>query len=206
MIFNTHNMSDDKKDNLQPEEKSEIQPEQTIDPVVAELSERPGSKIAGDQVDESLVAITDEIRKKLDKKRQERDSKGTKKGKKVKKKKVPRKVTIGKAFIKATYNNTIITLTDMQGNVLSWASAGVAGFKGPKKSTPYAAQIITRLAVQKAREDFGLQEVSIFVRGVGTGRESAVRSLNSNGLIINNIKDITPIPHNGCRPKKPRRV
>jgi len=94
----------------------------------------------------------------------------------------------------------------MQGNVISWASAGIAGFKGPKKSTPYAASIITRLAVGKAREDYGLQEVLVFIRGVGTGRESAVRALNSNGLIINSIKDITPIPHNGCRPKKPRRV
>jgi len=119
---------------------------------------------------------------------------------------VARKVSIGKAFVKATYNNTIVTLTDMQGNVIAWASAGMAGFKGPKKSTPYAASIITRLAVGKAREDYGLQEVSVFVRGVGTGRESAVRALNSNGLIINSIKDITPIPHNGCRPKKPRRV
>ena len=130
------------------------------------------------------------------------------KGKKVrkKKKKVQKAISVGKAFIKATYNNTIVTLTDMQGNVLSWASAGVAGFKGPKKSTPYAASIITRIAVGKAREEFGLSEVAAFVKGVGTGRESAVRALNSNGLIVTSIQDTTPVPHNGCRQKKPRRV
>ncbi|MFC1678347.1 30S ribosomal protein S11 [Patescibacteria group bacterium] len=125
---------------------------------------------------------------------------------KKKKRKIPKRVSVGRAYIKATYNNTIVTLTDLQGNVLSWASAGIVGFRGPKKSTPYAAQIITRLAVAKAREDYGLNEVSVFVRGVGTGRESAIRSLNANGLIITIIKDITPVPHNGCRPKKPRRV
>lgn len=109
------------------------------------------------------------------------------------------------AFIKATYNNTIVTLTDTSGNVLSWASAGIAGFKGPKKSTPYAAQIIARIAIEKAKE-FGLTEVSAMVKGVGPGRESAVRALNANGLIVTRIKDITPIPHNGCRAKKPRRI
>ena len=142
----------------------------------------------------------------MEKRKAEKDQQKSKRNVKRKKKKAPRKITIGKAFIRATYNNTIVTLTDMQGNVIAWASAGIAGFKGPKKSTPYAASIITRLAVGKAREDYGLQEVSVFVRGVGTGRESAVRALNSNGLIINSIKDITPVPHNGCRAKKPRRV
>jgi small subunit ribosomal protein S11 len=153
-----------------------------------------------------LEELPEEIRKKMEKKKAERDQK-TKPGKsRKKKKKVARKVNIGKAYIKATYNNTIVTITDLQGNVISWASAGIAGFKGPKKSTPYAASIITRLAVGKAREDFNLTEVSVFVRGVGTGRESAVRALNSNGLIITSIQDITPVPHNGCRAKKPRRV
>jgi small subunit ribosomal protein S11 len=111
----------------------------------------------------------------------------------------------GKVFINSTYNNTIVTLTDTVGNVLSWANAGLAGFKGPKKSTPYAAQIITRIAVEKAKE-YGLAEVKVFVKGVGTGRESAVRALNANGLNITYIKDITPLPHNGCRSRKPRRV
>ncbi|OGF24107.1 30S ribosomal protein S11 [Candidatus Falkowbacteria bacterium RIFCSPLOWO2_12_FULL_45_13] len=124
---------------------------------------------------------------------------------KIRKKKAAKKVAVGVAHVKATYNNTIVALTDLSGNVLSWASAGMAGFKGPKKSTPYAAQIITRIAVEKAKE-FGLQEVSVFVKGVGTGRESAIRALNANGLIVSSIKDVTPIPHNGCRPKKPRRV
>ncbi|MCX6799569.1 MAG: 30S ribosomal protein S11 [Candidatus Falkowbacteria bacterium] len=112
---------------------------------------------------------------------------------------------MGKAFIKATYNNTIITITDLDGNVISWASTGMAGFKGPKKSTSYAAQIITRIASEKAKE-LGLQEVSIFINGVGTGREAAIRTFNSSGINVSLIKDVTPIPHNGCRPKKPRRV
>ncbi len=123
----------------------------------------------------------------------------------AKKKKNLKLVSHGRAYIQATFNNTIVTITDQNGDVIGWASAGGSGFKGPKKSTPYAAQIITRLAVEKARET-GLKEVSVFVKGVGTGRESAVRALNANGLNITYIKDITPIPHNGCRPKKPRRV
>jgi len=145
--------------------------------------------------------LPEEIKKKLEKnKADKKEIKGRKK-----KRKDDKKVSVGIAHIKATYNNTIVTLTDLAGNVLSWASAGAAGFKGPKKSTPYAAQIITRIAVEKARK-YGLKEVSVMVKGVGTGRESAVRALNANGLIISLIKDITPIPHNGCRPKKPRRV
>lgn len=145
--------------------------------------------------------LPEEIKKKLE---SQKAAKLTGKYKK-RKKGALKKVTVGKAFVKATYNNTIVTLTDLNGNVISWASAGLAGFKGPKKSTPYAAQIITKIAVMKARE-WGLNEVSVFVRGVGTGRESAVRALHGNGLIINSIKDITPIPHNGCRPRKARRV
>ena len=152
-----------------------------------------------------LEELPEEIQKKIEKRKQERDQKG-KKGSRKKKKKAPRKVTVGRAYISSTYNNTIITLTDLNGNVISWASAGIAGFKGPKKSTPYAAQIIARIAVAKAREEYGLVEVEAYVRGVGTGRESAIRALNSNGLIVTAIKDITPVPHNGCRAKKPRRV
>ncbi|MFA6306426.1 MAG: 30S ribosomal protein S11 [Patescibacteria group bacterium] len=145
--------------------------------------------------------LPEEIRKKLEKSKEDR--KVLKK--KGRKKKVDKKVPVGVAHVKATYNNTIVALTDLSGNVISWASAGMAGFKGPKKSTPYAAQIITRIAVERAKE-FGLTEVNVIVKGVGTGRESAIRALNANGLIITSIKDITPIPHNGCRPKKPRRV
>ena len=146
--------------------------------------------------------LPEEIKKKLEKSRE--DKKVFKK--KGRKKKIAGKpVPVGIAHIKATYNNTVVALTDPFGNVLAWASAGLAGFKGPKKSTPYAAQIITRIAVEKAKE-FGLAEISVQVKGVGTGRESAIRALNANGLIVTSIKDITPIPHNGCRPKKPRRV
>ncbi|OQA39278.1 MAG: 30S ribosomal protein S11 [Parcubacteria group bacterium ADurb.Bin316] len=193
-------MTDDLK-NTTENEKTEVKPETVaVEKIKDEEKEEKNDNPLG------LEELPEEIKKKLEKKKAEKDQTKGKKGAKKRKKRVARKVSIGKAFVKATYNNTIVTLTDMQGNVIAWASAGMAGFKGPKKSTPYAASIITRLAVGKAREDYGLQEVSVFVRGVGTGRESAVRALNSNGLIINSIKDITPIPHNGCRPKKPRRV
>ncbi|MDD5290625.1 MAG: 30S ribosomal protein S11 [Patescibacteria group bacterium] len=153
--------------------------------------------LGGGETDE----LPEDVKKKLAEKKEEKAKKKFKR-----KKKAPKTVKSGRAYVKATYNNTIVTLTDLTGNVLSWASAGMAGFKGAKKSTPYAAQIITKIAVSAAREDFGLEEVMVFVKGVGTGRESAVRALNANGLNITAIKDITPVPHNGCRPKKPRRV
>lgn len=126
---------------------------------------------------------------------------------KVTSKKKKKKILVqkGQAHISATYNNTIVSLSDQNGNILAWSSAGLMGFKGPKKSTPYAAETIVRDAVAKAK-NYGLQEVDVFVKGVGSGRDSAVRSLNANGLNILSIKDVTPIPHNGCRPKKPRRV
>jgi small subunit ribosomal protein S11 len=151
-----------------------------------------------------MADLPEEVRKKLEKKTVAPTTKKNKlRGKK--KKKGERRVTVGKAFIHSSYNNTIVTITDLDGNAIAWSSAGIAGFKGPKKSTPYAASIITKIAVLKAKE-FGLTEVSVFVKGVGTGRESAIRALNANGLEITFIKDITPIPHNGCRRKKPRRV
>lgn len=121
------------------------------------------------------------------------------------KKKPVKSVSVGRAYVQATYNNTIVTLTDPHGNVLGWSSAGVVGFKGPKKSTPYAASMIVRDAVEKVRET-GLKEVGVFISGVGSGREGAVRALHANGLIVTSIKDITPLPHNGCRPRKPRRI
>lgn len=194
----------------QTEDKSEVKLEEKKDNI-ENITEKAPKSISEDLSEEKntvsgLEELPEEILKKLEKKKSEREQTKGKGKLKKKKKKAPRRVSTGKAFVKATYNNTIVTLTDLQGNVLSWASAGVAGFKGPKKSTPYAAQIITRLAVGRAREEFGLQEVSVFVKGVGTGRESAIRALNSNGLIVTAIKDMTPVPHNGCRPKKPRRV
>lgn len=131
------------------------------------------------------------------------DAKATPKTKS--KKNIKRQVSSGRAYIKATYNNTLITFTDQSGNALAQASAGQVGFRGPKKSTPYAAGIIVAKAVEKVKP-YGLKEVNVFVRGVGGGRESAIRSLNANGINVLAIKDITPIPHNGCRAKKPRRV
>lgn len=122
-----------------------------------------------------------------------------------KKKKIDRTVSHGQAHIQATYNNTIITLTDLQGKVIAWSSAGVKGFAGPKKSTPYAAGVIVKDAVDKA-EPYGLKEVNVFVKGIGSGREAAIRALNACGVSVLSVKDMTPIPHNGCRARKPRRV
>lgn len=126
----------------------------------------------------------------------------TKKVKKKEKKNVPK----GKVYIQASFNNTIVTITDMAGNVVSWSSSGLMNFKGSKKSTPYAAQIAASNAAEKAIEAAGLKEVDILVSGPGIGRESAIRALASKGLAIKIIKDITPLPHNGCRPRKRRRV
>lgn len=114
-------------------------------------------------------------------------------------------VTTGKAYIQSTFNNTMVTLTDPQGNVIAWGSSGTAGFKGSRKGTPYAAQLAARDAAKKAMEH-GLRQVEIFVKGPGSGREAAIRSLQSSGLYITSITDVTPIPHNGCRPPKRRRV
>ncbi|MEK7580374.1 MAG: 30S ribosomal protein S11 [Patescibacteria group bacterium] len=124
---------------------------------------------------------------------------------KVKTSKVIRQILKGRVNIQATYNNTIVTITDLQGNVLSWSTAGKMGFRGPKKATPYAAGIIVKDAAERAKK-YGLKEVQVFVKGVGAGREAAIRALHANGLDISTIKDITPIPHNGCRPPKVRRV
>ena len=121
------------------------------------------------------------------------------------KKRVKKNVERGQAHIQASFNNTIVTLTDLQGNALSWASAGGLGFKGSKKSTPYAAQLAAETAT-KAALIHGLKFVDVFVKGPGTGREAAIRSLETNGLKVTSIMDVTPIPHNGCRPPKRRRV
>jgi small subunit ribosomal protein S11 len=121
------------------------------------------------------------------------------------KKKVKKNVPVGVAHIKSTFNNTIVTITDPQGNVLSWSSAGSKGFKGSRKSTPFAAQQAAEEAAKKAM-DHGLKTVSVFVKGPGSGREAALRALSLVGLKITLIRDVTPIPHNGCRPPKRRRV
>jgi small subunit ribosomal protein S11 len=112
---------------------------------------------------------------------------------------------VGRAYIQSTFNNTIITLTDPNGNVIAWASAGTAGFKGSRKSTPYAAQIAADRAAKRGMEH-GLRQVEVYVRGPGSGREAAIRSLQGAGIQVMSIRDVTPIPHNGCRPPKRRRV
>ncbi|MGM0396294.1 MAG: 30S ribosomal protein S11 [Bacillota bacterium] len=129
-----------------------------------------------------------------------------KKGKATRVRKRERKnIERGQAHISSSFNNTMVTLTDTQGNVISWASAGQLGFRGSRKSTPYAAQQCAEEAARKAM-DHGLKVVEVFVKGPGSGREAAIRSLQASGLEVSMIKDVTPIPHNGCRPPKRRRV
>lgn len=122
-------------------------------------------------------------------------------GRKRERKSVPS----GRAYIQSTFNNTLVTLTDPEGNVIAWASSGTAGFKGSRKGTPYAAQLAAHDAARKAMEH-GLHQVEVYIKGPGSGREAAIRSLQSSGLYITSITDMTPIPHNGCRPPKRRRV
>ncbi len=114
-------------------------------------------------------------------------------------------VPVGRAYIHSTFNNTIITLTDTRGNVIAWGSAGTVGFKGSRKSTAFAAQRAGENAVRKGM-DHGLRQVDVYVRGPGPGREAAIRSLQASGLFVTSIRDVTPVPHNGCRPPKRRRV
>tara|TARA_A100001011_G_scaffold361760_2_gene410150 strand:+ start:3378 stop:3761 length:384 start_codon:yes stop_codon:yes gene_type:complete len=123
----------------------------------------------------------------------------------TKKKKTKKNIPTGVAHVNATFNNTIITITDSKGNTIAWSSAGAEGFKGSRKSTPFAAQLAAESAGKKAKEN-GVKTIEIEVRGPGAGRESALRALQSTGFIITAIKDVTPIPHNGCRPPKRRRV
>ena len=130
-----------------------------------------------------------------------RRRRGPRRGPRREKRNIPR----GQAHIQATFNNTIITITDPQGNTVAWASAGTAGFKGSRKSTPYAAQLAAQQAARSA-QDNGMRELDIHVKGPGPGREAAIRSLQAAGLVIKSITDVTPIPHNGCRPPKRRRV
>jgi small subunit ribosomal protein S11 len=121
------------------------------------------------------------------------------------KKKAKRSVSVGIAYIEATFNNTTVTITDTKGDTLCWASAGTSGFKGSRKSTPFAGQCAAQQAADKAKK-YGLKEVEVKVKGPGSGRESAITSLEAAGLKVKSIEDITPLPHNGCRPRKKRRV
>lgn len=124
---------------------------------------------------------------------------------KTKKKKVRKDIGFGVAYIQSTFNNTIISITDQQGNIVCWSSSGTAGFKGARKGTPFAAQLAAKDIADKAKE-YGVRYVDVKVKGPGSGRESAIRALQANGLEIKSIRDITPIPHNGCRQRKRRRV
>lgn len=123
---------------------------------------------------------------------------------KTRRRKIKRNLPKGQVHIQSTFNNTIISVTDEAGNVVSWASSGSAGFKGSRKSTPYAAQMATEKALDKAK-DFGLKQVSVIVQGIGSGRESAIRALQNTGVMVTTIRDITGVPHNGCRPRKAKR-
>lgn len=120
-------------------------------------------------------------------------------------KRIKKKLDVANVYVKSTYNNTLINVTDLSGKTVAWSSSGTVGFKGAKKATPYAAQKIVEDILTKL-EGSGLKEVKIFVKGIGSGREAAVRAFATAGVAISLIKDVTPIPHNGCRPKKPRRV
>jgi small subunit ribosomal protein S11 len=130
-----------------------------------------------------------------------RRQQGPRRGPRREKRNIPR----GQAHIQATFNNTIITVTDTQGGTITWASGGTAGFKGSRKSTPYAAQLAAQQAARSA-QDNGMRELDIFVKGPGPGREAAIRALQAAGMVVKSITDVTPIPHNGCRPPKKRRV
>jgi len=186
-----------------PASGEEVKNEEIKEAVEGETADETVASIDVEKNEDAsaLEELPDDVKKKLEKTKTEKAANKSKR----KKKGSDKKVVSGKAYVKASYNNTIVSLADMNGNIISWASAGMAGFKGAKKSTPYAASIITRIACDRAKER-GLKEVMVFVKGVGTGREAAVRALNANGLIVTQIKDVTPMPHNGCRPRKPRRV
>lgn len=144
---------------------------------------------------EKTPVETEETAKKKKKRVPKRSKKGV----------VVKQVPQGRIYIQATYNNTLVTATDAQGNVIAWSSAGHLGFKGPRKSTPYAAGAVIRDLTEKVKP-MGLSEVQIFVKGIGSGREAAVRALNAQGFQAITIKDVTPLPHNGCRKPRPRRV
>ena len=125
--------------------------------------------------------------------------------KKKRARKTHKKVSEGKVYIQSTFNNTTVTITDMEGNVIAWGSSGTAGFKGSRKGTPYAAQIAARDAAHRAMND-GLRRVDVYIKGPGSGREAAIRALQASGIAVTAIRDVTPIPHNGCRPRGRRRV
>ena len=146
--------------------------------------------------------------KKADKKSKElkvEKTEGTEEVVKKKTKKIKRQISKGKAMVKCSYNNTIVSVADLNGGVLGWASSGLLGFKGAKKATPYASSQVVANVAEKVKK-YGVKELEVYVKGVGSGREASIRALANNGFDLVSIKDVTPIPHNGCRAKKPRRV
>jgi small subunit ribosomal protein S11 len=177
-----------------PEEKAKKQPTKK-----SEKKPEANSKSVFDSVFDEVAAKKDED--KVEKKGVKKVAKP--KGKK--KKKAIKHVAVGNVYIQATYNNTLVTFADQNGNVIGQGSAGRCGFKGPKKATPYAAGVIVKDVVGRIAP-YGVKDVRVYIKGVGLGREAAVRALNANGINVLSIKDVTPIPHNGCRQKKPRRV
>ncbi len=163
--------------------------------------QKPKETVAVEKKSEKMAADP----KKAAKKEEKPEEAEKKPALKKKKKKIRRQVLRGQAHVQCTYNNTLVTFSDLGGKVLAWSSAGSLGFKGAKKATPYAATQIVNAAAEKVSK-YGLKEIEVYVKGVGSGREASVRALANNDFEIILIKDITPIPHNGCRPRKPRRV
>lgn len=158
--------------------------------------------------EKDTTKVTSEVTEKAGEKggKAKDDKKAKKPATKSKKGKPKRRlIQEGKAYIQASFNNTLVTITDTKGEVIAWSSAGSSGFKGAKKATPYAAQVSAENAANKAKV-FGLEKVSVFIKGVGAGREQAIRGLQAGGINIESITDLTPIAHNGCRPRKSRRV
>ena len=184
---------------------------------MAEAEEKKEKKQAvenkADEKSEAVVAEKNTAEVKMDAPKKESASsadkaEGEAEGKKPvvkKKKKIRRQILKGQAHVKCSYNNTIVAFSDLNGKILAWCSAGSLGFKGAKKATPYAATQIVNTAAEKVAK-YGLREVDVYVKGVGSGREASIRAIANNDFEITLIKDITPIPHNGCRPRKPRRV
>ena len=169
-----------------------------------EESQEPDVKSAAVAVEKSGAAVEGEV--KIDSPKKEgAEEAGEKKSVVKKKKKIRRQIIKGQAHVKCSYNNTIVAFSDLNGKILAWSSAGSLGFKGAKKATPYAATQIVNAATEKVAK-YGLREIDVYVKGVGSGREASIRAIANNDFEITLIKDITPIPHNGCRPRKPRRV
>jgi small subunit ribosomal protein S11 len=162
---------------------------QNIDPKISEEKEKEATEKVG------VLNVAENSQ----------EEKNSESEKKKKSKKIKRQILKGKATVKCSYNNTMVTISDTKGNVLGWATSGLMGFKGAKKATPYAATQVVASLSEKVRK-YGLKELEVFVRGIGSGREASIRALANNGFELVSIKDITPIPHNGCRAKKPRRV